>query len=233
MKSFLIFVVGLMLAGQTIAQTRTVERSFPVKSDPGVNLELKFGDTIVIHSWDREEISFRADIEINGGKLNEALLLQFSPERNKVEIDADFNEKLLTKGRREDCPKQRYSFYNTYKEDDQVICTEIAYEIYLPRNTHLVIETINADIELHDLQGPIDAKSISGFVDLSWPAWRGANISIKTISGEAYTNLANLKFLNRKDHPSIVGYELKGVLGKGGPSIRLKSVSGNIYLRKS
>ncbi len=93
------------------------------------------------------------------------------------------------------------------------------------------MESISADMEFIDLSGPIRAKSISGFVDVSWPSGRPADIDIKTVSGEAFTNIDELHFENRKDHIPIVGYKLKGKIGSGGRKVSLESVSGNIYLR--
>lgn len=231
MKKFtlLIFLVlGFLL--QTSAQNRIVEKSFVVNSDDKIRLDLKFGETIQVKSWDKNEVSFKADIEINQGKLNDALILDFIQDNDRLKITSDYDEEMLEKGRREDCPDSSYTQFSW--NDGSVICSNITYTVYIPENGNLDVESISSDIELIDLSGPIRAKSISGFVDLSWPSGKPANIDIKTVSGEAFTNLDALQFENKKGHIPTVGYKLKGQIGSGGPHVSLESVSGNIYLRR-
>lgn len=223
------FVLGFMLL--TSAQSRIVERTFDVNKDDKISLDLRFGEIITIKSWNRNEVSFKADIEINQGKLNDALLLGFEHENGRLEIDADYDEQMLKRGRCEDCPDSNYTRYSWNNGAGYVACSRITYEILIPKKADLSVESISGDIELVDLVGPIRAKSISGFVDLSWPSGRPAEIDIKTVSGEAYTNLDELQFDNRKNMP-MVGYDLKGRIGDGGPRVSLESVSGNIYLRR-
>jgi hypothetical protein len=224
-----VFVLGFLL--QTSAQSRVVERSFAVDENEKILLDLRFGEIITVKSWDRNEVSFRADIEINQGKLNDALLLDFEHVNGRLEIDADYDEEKLKEGDCADCPDSRYTRYSWNNGDGYVVCSKITYEIFIPGNADLNVESISGDIELIDLTGPIRAKSISGFVDLSWPSGRPANIDIKTVSGEAYSNLDELQFDNKKNMP-MVGYNLKGRIGDGGPRVSLESVSGNIYLRQ-
>ena len=171
-------------------------------------------------------------IEINGGKLNNALELTYDQDEGLL-IASDYNEENLKEGRREDCPDQ-YSRYSWNNDDDHhVVCSNIRYELKVPRNINLDVESISGNIELVGLTGPVRAKTISGYVDLSWPAGNSADINIKTISGEAFTNLDNLKFRNKKPNIPIVGYKLRGSIGTGGPEVSLESVSGNVYLREA
>lgn len=225
-----VFVCGSLM--QAVAQDRVEERSFEVSPDEQVRLDLRFGETIDINAWDRDEVAFKAVIEINGGKLNDALELEYDQDVG-LKIASDYNEEKLKEGRREDCP-DHYSRYNWSNDDDyRVVSSKIRYELKVPRNINLDVETISGDIELVGLIGPVRAKSISGYVDLSWPAGSSADISVKTVSGEAFTNLDNLNFKNKKPHVPLVGYELIGSIGAGGPEVSLESVSGNVYLRKA
>ncbi len=223
-----VFLIGFIL--QSSAQNRVVERSFAIDENDKIHLNLRFGEIITVKSWDKNEMSFKADIEINQGKLNDALLLDFKHENGRLEIGADYNEEKLKEGNCADCPDNNYTSYNWNNGDGYVVCSKITYEIFIPKNGNLNVESISGDIELIDLAGPIRAKSISGFVDLSWPSGRPAEIDIKTVSGEAYTNLDELQFDNKKSMP-MVGYDLKGKIGNGGTRVSLESVSGNIYLR--
>lgn len=237
MKYFLQLIAGLavvfMISGQAHAQHRVVEKSFSLNETGRVNLDLKFGKAITVKAWDKNDVSFRAVIEINSGKLNDALILDYEEGSGGLTVTADYDKTLLKQGRKEDCPKKHYASYSWNNEGNHtVVCSDIVYEIFVPRNADLSVESISSDIELIGVQGPVNAKSISGFVDLSWPESQGAELSMKTISGEVYSGLENLAMNNRKGGAPLVGYELRGSIGQGGPRVSLESISGNIYLRK-
>jgi hypothetical protein len=95
----------------------------------------------------------------------------------------------------------------------------------------LTLRTISGDVKVTELGGKaLDATSISGDVDVSWPAAQGADLRLKTISGEVYADPA-VTFSNLKQRV-YVGYELHGSLGSGGPLVTLHSVSGDVFFRK-
>jgi hypothetical protein len=95
----------------------------------------------------------------------------------------------------------------------------------------LTLRTVSGDVKLSNLgRSPVDATSISGNVDVSWPATQGADLNLKTISGEVYADPA-VTFSNLKER-TYVGYELHGNLGSGGPLVTLHSVSGDVFFRK-
>lgn len=224
--------VGLMGVIDVDAQQRIVEKALSAGSNDHIKLNLQFGEYITIKGWDKNEVSFRAVVEINSGKLNDAFVANYVEDNQGVRIETDFNQTKLEGGRASDCPEDRYNSYS-WNDGHQIICSNITFEVYVPRNSDLELETISADIELFDLEGPIEAQSISGYVDLSWPEMNGADISMETVTGEAYSNLDNLTFNNEQEELPLVGYELRGTIGSGGPRIRLESVSGDLYLRKT
>lgn len=229
----IILLFCLVIVETASTQQRVEEKSFSADSDETIRLNLRFGESIIVKGWDRNEVSFRAIVEVNSGKLNDAFVANYSDSNDGIGIETDFDKDILEDGRASDCPESKYSSYSWNNNGDQnVICSNIAFELFVPRNSNLELETIAADIELYDLIGPIDAKSISGYVNLSWPEMNGADISMQTVSGEAYSNLDNLTFRNLKKELPLVGYELLGAIGSGGPMIRLESISGDVYLRK-
>ncbi len=229
-----VFVIALLVClNNTLsyAQQRIVEKTFSVNEQGRVELDLKFGESITIKAWDKEEVSFRAVIEINSGRLNDALLLDIHQNERKLSIASEYDRDRIREGRRMDCPSKNYSNY-TWDDGDTVVCSRIIYELRVPADVDLRVESISSDIELIGLKGSIDAKSISGFVDLSWPENTGVDLSFKTISGEVYSGIEDLNLENRKRGVPLVGYELRGSIGNGGPMVRLESISGDIYLRK-
>ena len=235
---FLLLSLCLIVTNTTtlVAQQRVIERTFDLGSGAKVELDLKFGDIIRVRAWPRKEMSFRATVSINGDRLNEALLMDFQQTARGIKAVSDFDRELIKQGREMDCPEQRdgssTSTFHYDRSDGHTICSNITYEIMVPIDADLWVESISSDIELRELEGPLHAKSISGFVDLSWPDGKGASLQMKTISGEIYSGLSNLTLNNRRDHAPPVGYELQGTIGEGGPLLSLSSISGNIYLRK-
>ncbi|QGY44563.1 hypothetical protein GM418_13090 [Maribellus comscasis] len=128
-------------------------------------------------------------------------------------------------------------------------------------NGSLEIKTLSSDVKLNNCSGPFTVNSVSGdvevifsnvsqgeptslasvsgFVDVSIPAGNKANIEISNLTGNVYNNL-NLESAGKEDRDErsegLGAIKRKGKtsykLNGGGQEIYLKSVSGNIYLRK-
>lgn len=225
-------ILALLLASSTgLFAQKIIEKSFPVSKGQKVYLNLKFGNTIKVNSWNKNEVSFKADIEINSGKLNEALLVDFVTNAQGIQATADYDQKLLRGGRREDCPDDVHTSYSDHSGRSYV-CTDITYQIYVPANTDITIESINANVELKDLAGPVYVKTINGYVDMNWPADKASDFSMQTINGELYSDL-DIQFTNKQRELPQVGYELRGKVNGGGTAVHLESINSDIYVRRN
>ncbi len=221
--------------GNLHAQRKTVEKTLAVPASNNVNLKLTFGNDVKVTAWDKKEAYVKVTYEINGGKLNEAFQLTFDASQDQLNVTAGLNEELIknsspTAG---DCP-EGYSrnFVNYTKgKASNGACVQINYEIFLPRHANLTLETINGNIELRGFGGTVNAKSISGFVDMDWSNQNGATVALKTITGEVYSDVA-IDLPEKQKAAPIVGYQLKGNVHNGGPSIKLETISNNIYFRQ-
>ncbi len=220
------FLVATAFAQQVI------EKTLPVAANQKIDLQLKFGNDIKVSAWDKKEVYIKVTYNINSGKLNNALKINFNSETEGPRVTVDLDQEILRNGRAEDCPDSYNTGNNYYNNGQQYFtCSQIDYEIKVPREGNLVINTINGNIELRDLTGPVNAKSISGFVDMSWPGKKGATISLKTITGEVYSDL-DIDFTNKKKEIPMVGYQLKGNVNGGGPEVKLETISNDVYFRK-
>jgi|GEM_PF-912317 len=96
----------------------------------------------------------------------------------------------------------------------------------------LSVSSVSGDVKLNGLgSSAVEAKTVSGDVDLSWPPAQAAELSLKSITGEVYADPA-VSFTNLKQR-SYVGYQLHGSYGQGGgPLVKLESVSGDVFFRK-
>jgi hypothetical protein len=183
-KLLLLALALLASPGQRLLAQKVVEKTFPLSKEGKVNLNLKFGNTILVKAWDKNEVSFKATIDINSGKLNDALVLTFDAGNGEIRALAEYDKELIKTGKREDCPDNQYSWNHYGNGRNSYICAAITYEVFVPRNAVLTIESINANVELKDLAGPVFAKTINGYVDMNWPQNRSSDVSLKTINGE-------------------------------------------------
>jgi hypothetical protein len=232
MKNIFLLPLFCLLASTTAFAQKIVEKTLPVAANQKIDLQLKFGNDIKISAWDKNEVYVKVTYNINSGRLNDALKLAFNSGASGVEVNVDLDQEILKTGRAEDCPdlpEGRNRYY--HNNNEYFTCTQIDYEIKVPREGNLVVNTINGNIELRDVTGPVNAKSISGFVDMSWPGKKGASVALKTISGEVYSDI-DIAFTNKQKDIPMVGYQLKGSVNGGGSEVKLETISNNIYFRR-
>ncbi|GAA4310574.1 hypothetical protein [Nibribacter koreensis] len=234
MKKLLLIALLLWGAGNLYAQKKTVEKTLTLPASKKVNLNLKFGNAVKVTAWDKKEAYVKVTYEINGGQGNDAMKITFTPSAEQLSVLTDLDHEYLKNSNYEGvCPEGSSTTFSDYKKGERKrgACVRIDYEVFLPRDANLTLETINGDVELRGFTGPVNAKSISGFVDMDWPTQKGATVALKTITGEVFTDLS-IAFAGKQKEMPIVGYELKGDVNKGGSAIQLESISNNIYLRK-
>ncbi|MEZ0540008.1 hypothetical protein [Fibrella arboris] len=230
MKNPLLLLLILFLVKPAFSQKVTT-KILPLGASQAVHLNLKFGDSIQVRYWDKPDASVRISALINNGRLNDALTVETSSTDQAVKLTTDFDKDLIRQGKTEDCPGNKHNWHSDKNGDSYSVCSKINYVIFLPRKAALRVETINGNIAIQGATGPVWAKSISGFVDMSWSGTKGANVAMKTITGEVYSDLA-IDFKGKRPKNPIVGYQLEGTVLSGGPEVRLESISNDIFLRK-
>jgi len=118
------------------------------------------------------------------------------------------------------------------------------------------VKSRNGDILLDNITGPVIASStsgdfeanfsrldqetptsislVSGYIDITIPADTPAEFHLASVSGEIYTDMDIEVSGNDNGNMRIIGggRKISGTLNGGGVEVGLKSVSGNIYLRK-
>lgn len=104
------------------------------------------------------------------------------------------------------------------------------------------INTISGDLEVVfsnvNQDAPTSLASVSGVVDVTVPAGEKASLQISTINGNIYNNLdLKSKKEPEADKRAVGMHPLRHAnsefsLNGGGQKVYLKSISGNIYLRK-
>jgi len=99
----------------------------------------------------------------------------------------------------------------------------------------IVANTISGDIQVRFSATPSQPSaisSVSGDVDVSLPASAKLSLSMRSISGEIYTDFdLNLGGGNGLQH--VGGQTIEGRTNGGGSSFSLKTISGDIFVRKA
>lgn len=122
-------------------------------------------------------------------------------------------------------------------------------------NGDLEVRTTNGSIDLSNVTGPVVANTtngeikivysslsqekptaistINGAVDITLPANTKANMKLRSINGEMYTDF-DLGVKNTKDGMSKVGggNNIEGTTNGGGVEMKLNTITSNIYIRK-
>lgn len=226
-------VVTLLLVGLLISPVwaqKIIDKKLPYSANQLVNLNLKFADSIQIRYWDQPGISITIAVTINGGRLNDALLVNTNSTTDEVSVTTDFDQELIKRGKMEDCPGSKHASRIERDGAGYSVCSDINYQVFLPRKAKLKVETISGNIAIEGATEAVWAKTISGYVDMDWPKTKGVTVAMKTITGEVYSDL-DIDFKGKKQQNPIVGYLLEGMVKEGGPTVRLESISNNVYLR--
>ncbi|MCA8831798.1 DUF4097 family beta strand repeat-containing protein [Hymenobacter pini] len=229
-RFLLVGLLALTAAPTTSAQTVT-EQHAPVAPTQAVLLNLKFANTIRVRPATDGQLRVRATVNINQNTLNDAFRLNLSRTDSQLTVTADLDQQRLAQATPGTCPDSASWYYGG--KNSARVCADIVCEVTLPANTSLRLSTINGNVEVQGLTGPLSAKSISGFVDVSWPANCSAQVALKSITGEVYTS-PSVAFQQQQRYSSPVGYEVRGTLRGGtGPALRLESISGNVFFREA
>ena len=226
-----IFLAGILsLLTLPLFAQKIINKELLLPPSNKLKLDLKFGDVIKISTWESDKVAFKASIDLNNGALNDSLKHSFTNGETlviKSEIPKGYNNWMSKKDYENN--KENIRFWSG---KENFIVSEVTYELKVPKNCLVTLNSINADVEIKNLLQSMEIKTINGFVDANWDEKTAANFELKTINGEVYSDL-ELELLNKKDSP-MVGYNLKAKLGNGSAkNVILNTINGDIYLRKN
>jgi len=187
------------------------EKHISFSGKEALSMNIQIADSINITTWKKEEVSVRASVNINDNTDNDAYEISYPEFGKTVEIKANFKKDYF-KGR-----------------DNINSRSEIYWEVIIPEKTPFSVETINGNITIKGVTDEMSIKTISGFIDLSEPSEVRADLQISTITGTVFTNH---EFGGEKREGGILT-KIRKDLNDGGYPIKLETISGDIFLRKS
>jgi hypothetical protein len=208
MKTATILVVLWMCFATSRAQ-QIIEKHMDFSGKEIVCLKIQIADSINIQTWNKNEVYIKASVNVNENKDNEAYITSFEDSGNTIFVKANFKDNYF-KGKKNCCNE-----------------TDIFWQIYVPEKTKFSVETINANVTISGRTTEMNVKSISGYIDLTEPASKNADIDFSTISGRMYSN--HELALNKAR--SGIPLKINEKLNNGGDPIKLETISGDIYFR--
>ncbi|WP_282013901.1 hypothetical protein [Marinifilum flexuosum] len=227
-----IYITLLLLLGTVFANgQKIVEKSVKISSDEKISLEFKFADDIKISTWDKNEVYVKASVNINENEDNDAFRFNVNSFSKGIEIESEI-ENMEDLHRTTIIQREQNKDGKTETITTNSIDMELFFEVKLPRDARLSINTISGNINIVGLQNKMEIETISGFIDLSLPSKQQADLVLNTITGEMYTDFD----LNTKDMGELKHYhngKFSTSLNGGGEEIFLKTISGDIFLRKN
>jgi hypothetical protein len=210
MKTGTILIVMWLCFASAQAQ-QIIEKHIDFSGKNFLSMKIQIADSINVQTWNKNEVYVKASVNVNENKDNEAYVTSFDDKGNTVEVNANFKDNYF-KGKKNCCNE-----------------TDIYWQIFMPEKTKFSVETINANITISGQTREMNVKSISGYIDLTEPSTRQANIDFSTVSGRMYSNHA---IALSKGHSGIP-LKINEKLNNGGDPIRLETISGDIFFRKS
>ncbi|BBE18456.1 hypothetical protein AQPE_2618 [Aquipluma nitroreducens] len=216
MKKYILAAILMVATLSTAFSQKVIIKNLEV-SGKKVGLKFDFADSIRIEAWSKNTVELEVSVNIDNNRFNEYFKLNensFSGDIDLVE-KIDFEAIKKIKGTGNNCNFDKM----------------IRYKLKVPSSLEFSLKTIAGQVILQGSLGKISVNSISGFIDYAVPASMKARINLSTVTGDVYSDV---KFDNRPSKEmSWVGTKRDLTLNSGTLPIKLETVSGNIYLRKS
>jgi hypothetical protein len=210
MKTLAIIIIVWLGFSTTQAQQK-IEKHLGFSGKEDIVLKIQIADSIRLQTWDKNEVFVTASVNINENKDNDAYITSFDDMGNTIVVSAKFRDNYF-KGRNDCCNK-----------------SNIYWQVFVPEKAVFSIETINADIIITGETEKMTVKTISGYIDLSFPMSRPANLEFSTVSGTVYTNHYLLPERMSREVPTVI----REKMNNGGSLVKLETISGDIFFRRS
>jgi hypothetical protein len=241
MKRSLLFI-GLLLTFNNLIAQKLVTKNQQSNGIKDVYVHAKFADKIEVKNWNKNEISVQASVNIDDNKHNDYFTLKTSTIGNSFTVKSDYGD-YFKKHRNYYSRKTKDGDCNCYNENTM----SINYVIYVPKNMELKVKSISGSVAANSYVGPLNLdlisgnitikkhskdmylKTISGDIDI---VVSDATFDAKTLSGGVYSDL-DIDFTSNKKNKYSGQQRVRGKIKNGTATLELKTISGDIFLRKS
>lgn len=236
MKILVNLIVLCCVAIQLNAQ-KVIEKEITTSADR-INIEFKFAEDIVIKTWDKSNVYLKAEVSINDGEFDDYFDLKIDNSSSVLDIESSYGD-LFKKWNKERGSNKKNNWGPCNNLD-----MESNYTLYIPKNISLRIKSISGNVVSENYQGELEIDIISGNIDIKK---YGGELTLKTISGDIDINISQSKLLAEtitgliysdkemefdQGKNRVVGSKVTGTFGNIKSNLHLKTISGNIFLRK-
>lgn len=211
--------------------------------------------SVIIESWDRNEVRVEAEKEVKAGSRRQAEEIM---ARIRIKIDHR-NDYLRIET---DLPKYRNGFWNSLFGDG--VSISVTYRLYVPDGLKIDINTVNGKIdisevagriklkttngriEVYEAKGSVEAKTTNGSIKVELLDFdEDEDMSFRTTNGgitvyfpdnfHAYIDARTTNGSVRTDFPievrgEISKHRLKGKINGGGGRITLYTTNGGVKI---
>lgn len=239
MKKLFLCLILSITAIQISAQ-KIIEKTYKVSKDQPVVLKFGF-PTVKVSSWDRDEISLKATVNINDNKQNDlySLLegnkngtLVISDSISTRQIDPQYyiednngnKKRFETKTDFENYQKAHKSEIRASYTNNQI---DVQIELKLPVKEYIKLKTKFGLVEAQNVRGPLIIETEFGKIDAKIAQSQVGKIKLTNQFGKIYSDF-DMKPTEKEERMFFTS--ITSSPGRG-PSYELTSKFGNIYLR--
>ncbi len=215
MKQLILIMVLLLGASSISFPQKIITENIPINWQK-MDMKLDFADIIRIQAWNGNTIVLKVSANINDNEYNDYYTLDVDDKGGSIGL----KEKIDFDGIKKKAGERNVSNFSM----------DINYTLKVPEYLCFKLKTISGNVILERTDGSFSVNTVSGFIDYAVPAAQKSSINLSTVSGNVYSNV---DFDNKPACDfSPVGTKRVLSLNGGGRKIELKTVSGDIYLRK-
>lgn len=238
------FFIGLLLSFSILSAQKKVIQKQSASGINYVDIHVKFAENIEIKNWDKNEIVVEALANLNDNNDNHYFSLKKSKIGTTFTVKSDYGN-FFEKHKKEITITSKEGNINSHKYYNEHNKVTVNYVIYVPQNMRLKVKSISGSVNAQTYKGDLtldlisgditvkkhsekmNLKTISGDIDMYVS---DAEFKAETLTGSVYSNLDIDFEKNSKKHQ--MGSKIHGTVKNGLAFLRLKTISGNIFLRK-
>jgi hypothetical protein len=216
MKKYILTAILIVAAIGVSFSQKVITKKLDVQGKK-VEMKFDFAENIRVEAWDKNTVELEVTVNIDNNRYNDYYTLNVNERAGSVDLieKVDFEGIKKVKVQKDCCNFD----------------TKINYKLKVPANLEFNLKTISGKIELIGSVGKMSINSISGFIDYTIPTALKARINLETVTGDVYSDVKFDKSASKEI--SWVGTKRDLTLNGGTLPVKLETVSGDIYLRKS
>jgi len=216
MKKYILTAILIVAAIGVSWSQKVITKKLDVQGKK-VEMKFDFAENIRVEAWDKNTVELEVTVNIDNNRYNDYYTLNVNEHAGSTDLieKVDFEGIKKVKAQKDCCNFD----------------TKINYKLKVPTNLEFDLKTISGRIELVGSVGKMSINSISGFIDYTIPVAMKARINLSTITGDVYSDVKFDKSASKEI--SWVGTKRDLTLNGGTLPVKLETVSGDIYLRKT